>query len=298
MKRPDVHPKLREALIVDGPWGNRPAPARRAPDRRFAVLTVLAAVGTFVGVFALETDTGGSGAPGAVPDRIAADRGDVAPSRTPVVRGRAVVIDGDTVEIAGERIRLNGIDAPESAQLCQDQQGKSYRCGAEAARALDKLLAASRPTECRFIERDQYGRFVGDCHRADGQSVAVLLVSSGQALDWPRHSNGAYAGEQRSAQAQKLGVWRGNFREPWLWRAEQRERANQVTQRPVGLLSSRRASNAGCDIKGNISSKGERIYHVPGQEYYERTRISAGKGERWFCSEGEARAAGWRRSKR
>jgi hypothetical protein len=52
-----------------------------------------------------------------------------------------------------------------------------------------------------------------------------------------------------------------------------------------------------CNIKGNVSTRGERIYHVPGQKYYDRTRISASHGERWFCSEAEARAAGWRRSK-
>lgn len=52
-----------------------------------------------------------------------------------------------------------------------------------------------------------------------------------------------------------------------------------------------------CSIKGNVSTRGERIYHVPGQKYYDDTRISASHGERWFCSEEEARAAGWRRSK-
>ena len=55
-------------------------------------------------------------------------------------------------------------------------------------------------------------------------------------------------------------------------------------------------SNA-CDIKGNVSTRGERIYDVPGQKYYDETRISASHGERWFCSEEEARAAGWRRSR-
>jgi hypothetical protein len=55
----------------------------------------------------------------------------------------------------------------------------------------------------------------------------------------------------------------------------------------------------GCDIKGNISiNTGERIYHVPGQEHYWETKISPQYGERWFCSEAEARAAGWRRAKR
>lgn len=57
------------------------------------------------------------------------------------------------------------------------------------------------------------------------------------------------------------------------------------------------AASGGCNIKGNISARGERIYHVPGQEYYNETRIRASRGERWFCSEDEARAAGWRRSK-
>src|SRR5262245_30115417 len=52
----------------------------------------------------------------------------------------------------------------------------------------------------------------------------------------------------------------------------------------------------GCNIKGNISFRGERIYHVPGQKYYNRTIIEFWKGERWFCSEAEAREAGWRRS--
>lgn len=52
-----------------------------------------------------------------------------------------------------------------------------------------------------------------------------------------------------------------------------------------------------CRIKGNISyNGGERIYHVPGQHYYSRTRISYIKGERWFCSEADAQAAGWRRA--
>ena len=54
---------------------------------------------------------------------------------------------------------------------------------------------------------------------------------------------------------------------------------------------------SGCDIKGNINDRGERIYHVPGQEYYHATRISLSRGERWFCSEAQARRAGWRKSR-
>jgi hypothetical protein len=57
------------------------------------------------------------------------------------------------------------------------------------------------------------------------------------------------------------------------------------------------AQSGDCNIKGNINTRGEKIYHVPGQRYYSATKISASHGERWFCSEQEARAAGWRRSK-
>lgn len=52
-----------------------------------------------------------------------------------------------------------------------------------------------------------------------------------------------------------------------------------------------------CKIKGNVSiGSGERIFHVPGQRYYAETRIDARFGERWFCSEADARAAGWRKA--
>ena len=53
-----------------------------------------------------------------------------------------------------------------------------------------------------------------------------------------------------------------------------------------------------CTIKGNISSTAERIYHVRGGQYYGATKVNLAKGERWFCTEAEARAAGWRRSRR
>jgi hypothetical protein len=54
----------------------------------------------------------------------------------------------------------------------------------------------------------------------------------------------------------------------------------------------------GCAVKGNISKTGERIYHLPGQQFYEKTVISPQRGESWFCTEAEARAKGWRKSKR
>ena len=62
-------------------------------------------------------------------------------------------------------------------------------------------------------------------------------------------------------------------------------------------LAQSQVSGGVCAIKGNISSSGERIYHVPGQLYYYATKISVGKGERWFCTEQEAIRSGWRKAK-
>ncbi|WP_245445649.1 thermonuclease family protein [Mesorhizobium kowhaii] len=150
------------------------------------VFVTLAAVAAYVVQFVLQhTDR--------VPDlNIASWIG----SKPAPIPGVASVIDGDTIEIHGQRVRFNGIDAPESAQQCDDAMGFRYQCGAKAAAALDGFLAASRPVQCSFVSWDRYGRFVGDCRRADGASVASWMVEHGQALDWPRYSHGAFAGQQ------------------------------------------------------------------------------------------------------
>jgi hypothetical protein len=67
---------------------------------------------------------------------------------------------------------------------------------------------------------------------------------------------------------------------------------------PVPRMNTSMRGEAACNIKGNISiDTGERIYHMPGQKYYDRTRISPQYGEHWFCSEAEAQAAGWRKAR-
>lgn len=71
----------------------------------------------------------------------------------------------------------------------------------------------------------------------------------------------------------------------------------QIGQGQSGVTVNGSAQSQQCRIKGNISSKGERIYHTPGGRWYDKTKISPLKGERWFCSEAEAQKAGWRRSK-
>ncbi|WP_037460652.1 thermonuclease family protein [Sinorhizobium fredii] len=150
----------------------------------------------------------------------------ISPARgdTETITGRASVIDGDTIEIKGERIRLHGIDAPESWQKCEDGDGGTYRCGKEAAFALDRFLAASRPTRCQVVVHDRYKRFVSVCFRADGREVNRWLVESGNAVDWERYSKGAYADAQAFARSRGAGVWRGQFQLPCQARAERAKR--------------------------------------------------------------------------
>lgn len=155
----------------------------------------------------------------------------------PAITGTASVVDGDTIEIHGQRIRLNGIDAPESRQLCKAANGVDYPCGRRSAEALDTFLAASQPVQCTFVARDKYHRFVGDCRRADAASVATWMVDHGQALDWPRYSNGAYAQLQAHAKAAKIGLWAGEFEAPWDWRAGHADDRKQTQNHKFGLIT-------------------------------------------------------------
>lgn len=152
------------------------------------------------------------------------------------IAGVASVIDGDTIDVHGQRIRFNGIDAPETTQQCDDAKGVRYQCGARAAAALDEFLSASRPIRCEFVSWDRYGRYVGDCVRADGVGVAGWLVENGHALDWPRYSRGAYAAQEAAAKAAKRGIWSGTFEPPWDWRADHRQ-AERVPAQHLNLLS-------------------------------------------------------------
>jgi succinoglycan biosynthesis protein ExoI len=136
----------------------------------------------------------------------------LAESTEPIV-GRASVVDGDTVDIGKTRIRFEGIDAPESWQRCS-KSSKPYRCGKEAADALDGFLAASRPLRCEPHYKEGRGRWVADCFRADGKSVNEWMVINGHAIDWPKYSGGKYAGLQAKAKARHLGIWQGRFELP------------------------------------------------------------------------------------
>jgi endonuclease YncB( thermonuclease family) len=138
-------------------------------------------------------------------------------AQSPVV-GVASVIDGDTLEIHGKRIRLHGIDAPESGQFCE-KDGKQYRCGQQAALALsEKIGRASIRCEQRDIDR--YKRIVAVC-RLNDIDLNSWMVRQGYAVAYRRYSMD-YVTVEEVARSERRGVWAGEFTLPWLWRRGQR----------------------------------------------------------------------------
>lgn len=131
--------------------------------------------------------------------------------------GAASVIDGDTIEIHGHRVRLSGIDAPESDQLCRGSDSSQYYCGSEAADKLDRFISR-RTVSCFAKDYDRYGRMVADC-AVENTNLAEWLVRNGYALDWPKYSKGRFLEFQKLAEKEERGIWAGSFAPPWSFRA-------------------------------------------------------------------------------
>ncbi len=135
------------------------------------------------------------------------------PPRPPsVVR----VIDADTVDVDGTRFRLHGIDAPEARQTCR-AMGRTWNCGAAATEALQ---ARAEGMSCTGGEADRFGRTIGTCS-AGGTDLNAWLVANGWALAYLQFSED-YADEEAQAQANRLGMHRGQFVDPWNWRRGER----------------------------------------------------------------------------
>ncbi len=135
---------------------------------------------------------------------------------------------------------------------------------------------------------------VGTCEVfSTGEDLNAAMVSAGWALAYRQYST-AYVMEEAAAQAARRGLWQGTFVLPWDYRAGERlAREGRATSVDASTSVEAAGASGSCLIKGNISESGH-IYHLPGSKWYEKTRIDVGRGERWFCSEGDAQAAGWR----
>lgn len=194
------------------------------------------------------------------------------------VIGLARIVDGDTLDVGVVRVRLHGVDAPEAGQTCRRADGRPWPCGTEATSRLAEL-AEGKQVNCDALDRDQYGRIIARCLH-NGIDLNGILIDEGLAWAFVRFSD-EYVGREAAARAVGAGIWQGDAEPAWEYRENRWARAVE-------------ASPHGCPIKGNINRQRERIYHTPWSPHYDRTRVDEADGERWFCDEAEAQAAGWR----
>ena len=128
--------------------------------------------------------------------------------------GPAIVTDGDTIKIDGQRIRLHGIDAPESTQVCQ-MDGEPWDCGQAAAETLESLTEG-KEVRCEEQDIDRYDRIVAVCY-SGGVDLNEQMVRLGLALAYRRYSLD-YVEEEEDAQRNGSGMWQGEFVAPYEWR--------------------------------------------------------------------------------
>lgn len=236
----------------------------------------------------------------------------------PVLVGTVTrVIDGDTIEVrlgSGPiRVRLHSIDTPEWDQPW----------GGQAKAALASRVQG-RTVSLDVVTQDQYDRLVAVVLLGD-ENVNAWMVQEGDAWAYRRYlDDERYCAWEGVARASRRGLWSqppADWRAPWEWRAKQHEPSARYTDyshetvasciaamnaggkatheekpAPVPIPPSRAPPDT-CLIKGNISENG-RIYHLPGSPWYDQTVIDESRGERWFCTEAEAREAGWRPARR
>jgi endonuclease YncB( thermonuclease family) len=188
------------------------------------------------------------------------------------VEGPAYVKDGDTVVVAGITVRLKGVDAPEPA----DKYGREATVGMQAI--------VGNWLRCGLTGEKTHDREVGYCTNAVDQDIGEAIIKKGLALACECFSDRYVRFEQPDALAHLQ-------RAPYCIKDKVAQNGQAVP------LITTQTPKPNCLIKGNINAKGEHIYHMPGQRFYDKTVIDESKRERWFCTEGDAIEHGWRKSK-
>jgi endonuclease YncB( thermonuclease family) len=224
----------------------------------------------------------------------------ISPALGSEVKAVPDIVDADTIWAGTTKVRLSGIDAPETDQICLDAAGKTWDCGIEARNKL-RAHAGTQAWTCELKGLDLYKRALGDCKVA-GEDVSRWLVRNGWALAFRKYST-VYVADEEYAQQRKLGLWSGAFIAPWDWRHRNPDTVILGSSSvPVDAQRSllpvvAQPPSPDCAIKGNLKAANQCIYHVPGGKFYNRLSMDRVSERRWFCSATEAEAAGCRKSK-
>ena len=133
--------------------------------------------------------------------------------------GKAIVIDGDTIHIKSNKIRLHGIDAPETKQTCK-VDNQDWFCGKQSTKELKKLIS-NQEVKCTTNDVDIYNRFVAICY-VNEININQWMVESGWAIAY-RYYSTDYIIEEKYARDNKLGIWKSEFMKPYAYRQQNKK---------------------------------------------------------------------------
>jgi len=219
----------------------------------------------------------------------------------------ATIRDGSTLQLGSVTYRLDGIDAPAFDQLCIDEHADTWTCGVEARDQLTKLIGG-RQVRCDDLGPDPAykKRHLGAC-KIEGEttSLSQLLVRQGFALNVESSATGRFETDEARAKEDRQGLWKGCFVAPQEFRLGKRDGALLGASCPAdrdlqireALFPEDRAMPSTCNIKGKFAIRARvtgnvGIYHLQACRSYPALT----KPDRWFCSEDDAQAAGFRRA--
>ncbi|MBR1197602.1 thermonuclease family protein [Bradyrhizobium sp. AUGA SZCCT0240] len=219
----------------------------------------------------------------------------------------ATVKDAGTIQLGNVTYRLDGIDAPAFDQLCIDEHADSWACGIEARDQLVKLIDG-RQVRCDDLGPDPTfkKRRLGVCKiEGDTTSLSQLLVRQGFALNIDASATGRFKTDEARARDDRQGLWKGCFAAPQEFRRGLKDgtllgaacRADRDRQIREALFPEDFVMPSGCNIKGKFAVRARvtgnfGIYHLQACRSYPGLT----NPDRWFCSEEDAQAGGFRRA--
>jgi endonuclease YncB( thermonuclease family) len=196
----------------------------------------------------------------------------------PTIEARQMqALSGDTIRLDGRTVRLSGIEAPDRQQVCTQGASKRWKCGETAQVALERL-GRGKSVRCVVASTEPSGRSLATC-TVDGRDLAADLLKDGHVFSSSGYF-GAYASLESEAKRNKAGLWAGEAERPADYRTRLWEAAAK-------------SAPDGCPIKAHVT-QGGKVYVLPWASDYARVTIRATRGDRWFCSEQDAAAAGFK----
>ena len=216
----------------------------------------------------------------------------------------ATVRDGGTLQLGNVTFRLDGIDTPPIDQLCINERADTWTCGIEARDQLTKLIGG-RQVRCDDLGADPTfkKRRLGAC-KVDGEATPLsqLVVRKGFGVGTVGSTR--FAADQTRAKDDRQGLWKGCFAAPRDFRIGKKDggllgvscRADRDREIREALFPEEIVMPGSCSIKGKFAVRARvtgnlGIYHLQTCRSYPGLT----NPDRWFCSEEDAQAAGFRR---